>query len=310
MKHIKTLLSATLSFITALPLCAAVTVSEKTIERIDSYVNNDPDSAIILCNEALGTLPDRTTAEKVSLLTIRGNASFTLGDYPAAIADFSRAVRAAEEIADTMACVNALSDLGVAYRVSQKSDSALICYNRALAMLEGADAPAIEANILTSIAVLFANEGRFEEAVPFAEKGLARARRTDDIETQIYAASSLGSALFLAGKHERGLATQRGIISVAEQKGIPRYILKTYASIIAMHNRLGHPDSVSYYIDRGQAVLDRVPEASIESIGFLEQSFVILTAMGRYRESLDIQKKISPCRTRAPSCLSTASGNG
>ena len=167
-------------------------------------------------------------------------------------------------------------------------------------MLEGADAPAIEANILTSIAVLFANEGRFEEAVPFAEKGLARARRTDDIETQIYAASSLGSALFLAGKHERGLATQRGIISVAEQKGIPRYILKTYASIIAMHNRLGHPDSVSYYIDRGQAVLDRVPEASIESIGFLEQSFVILTAMGRYRESLDIQKKILAMQDSRP----------
>lgn len=300
MKHIKTILSATLSFITALPLFAAVTVSEKAIERIDSYVNNDPDSAIILCNEALGTLPDRITAEKVSLLTIRGNASFTLGDYPAAIADFSRAVRSAEEIADTMACVNALSDLGVAYRVSQKSDSALICYNRALAMLEGASAPGIEANILTSIAVLFANEGRFEEAVPFAEKGLAKARQTDDIETQIYAASSLGSALFLAGNYERGLATQRGIISVAEQKGIPRYILKTYASIIAMHNRLGHPDSVSYYIDRGQAVLDRVPEASIESIGFLEQSFVILTSMGRYRESLDIQKKILAMQDSRP----------
>ena len=280
MKHIKTILSATLSFITALPLCAAVTVSEKAIERIDSYVNNDPDSAIILCNEALGTLPDRITAEKVSLLTIRGNASFTLGDYPAAIAD-----------------------LGVAYRVSQKSDSALICYNRALAMLEGASAPGIEANILTSIAVLFANEGRFEEAVPFAEKGLAKARQTDDIETQIYAASSLGAALllaFLAGNYERGLATQRGIISVAEQKGIPRYILKTYASIIAMHNRLGHPDSVSYYIDRGQAVLDRVPEASIESIGFLEQSFVILTSMGRYRESLDIQKKILAMQDSRP----------
>ncbi|MDE6305929.1 MAG: hypothetical protein K2L90_04995, partial [Muribaculaceae bacterium] len=174
------------------------------------------------------------------------------------------------------------------------------CYNRALAMLETVDVPDVEANILTSIAVLFANQGRFEEAVPFAEKGLAKARQTDDIETQIYAASSLGSALFLAGEYERGLSTQRGIIGVAEQKGIPRYMLKTYASIIAMHNRLGNPDSVSCYIARGRAVLDRVPEASIESVGFLEQSFVVLTAMGRYRESLDIQKKILAMQDSRP----------
>ncbi|MDE5989463.1 MAG: tetratricopeptide repeat protein [Duncaniella sp.] len=284
----------------SIPLHASTPIDENAIQRIDSYVNTDPDSAIILCNEALAQLSDRTTAPKVSLLSIRGNALFTLGDNTAAIADFSAAVRSAEEIADTMACVNALSDLGVAYRVNQQSDSALICYNRALALLEKSDAPDLEASILTSIAVLFANQGRFEEAVTFAEKGLDKARLTDDIETQIYAASSLGSALFLAGHHDRGLQTQRNIIGIAEKKGIPRYMLKTYASIIAMHNRLGHPDSVRYYIDRGRAVLDKVPEASIESIGFLEQSFVILTAMGRYRESLDIQKKILDMQDSRP----------
>lgn len=300
MKRAETFLYILTLLLASIPLHASTPIDENAIQRIDSYVNTDPDSAIILCNEALAQLPDRTTAQKVSLLSIRGNALFTLGDNPAAIADFSSAVRSAEEIADTMACVNALSDLGVAYRVNQQSDSALICYNRALALLEKSDAPDLEANILTSIAVLFANQGRFDEAVTFAEKGLDKARLTDDIETQIYAASSLGSALFLAGHHDRGLQTQRNIIGVAEKKGIPRYMLKTYASIIAMHNRLGHPDSVRYYIDRGRAVLDKVPEASIESIGFLEQSFVILTAMGRYRESLDIQKKILDMQDSRP----------
>lgn len=300
MKRAETFLYILTLLLASIPLHASTPIDENAIQRIDSYVNTDPDSAIILCNEALAQLSDRTTAPKVSLLSIRGNALFTLGDNTAAIADFSAAVRSAEEIADTMACVNALSDLGVAYRVNQQSDSALICYNRALALLEKSDAPDLEASILTSIAVLFANQGRFEEAVTFAEKGLNKARLTDDIETQIYAASSLGSALFLAGHHDRGLQTQRNIIGVAEKKGIPRYMLKTYASIIAMHNRLGHPDSVRYYIDRGRAVLDKVPEASIESIGFLEQSFVILTAMGRYRESLDIQKKILDMQDSRP----------
>ncbi len=271
------------------PLCS---MAEGWIDRIDKYVNSDPDSAIILCDEALDGNRRLGDDERISLLTIRGNARFVLGDYPLAISDFKSAVKFAESTADTMACVNALSDLGVAYRVSQYPDSAIICYNRALEMLNGKNAPDMEASILTSIAVLFANQGRYDEAVTYAEKGFDKSLLTDDIETQIYAGSSLGSALFLAGDHSRSLITQRSVVGLAERKGVPRYILKTYASIIAMHNRLGNTDSVSHYIDRGRALVDRVPEASIESIGFMEQSFVVLTDMGRYRESLDIQKKI------------------
>lgn len=271
------------------PLCC---IAEGWIDRIDKYVNSDPDSAIILCDEALDGNRRLGDDERISLLTIRGNARFVLGDYPLAISDFESAVKLAESTADTMACVNALSDLGVAYRVSQYPDSAIICYNRALEMLNGKNAPDMEASILTSIAVLFANQGRYDEAVAYAEKGFEKSLLTDDIETQIYAGSSLGSALFLAGDHSRSLTTQRSVVGLAERKGVPRYILKTYASIIAMHNRLGNTDSVSHYIDRGRALVDRVPEASIESIGFMEQSFVVLTDMGRYRESLDIQMKI------------------
>lgn len=267
-------------------------LAENWIDRIDAYVNSDPDSAIILCNEALNNRSRLVDDDRISLITIRGNASFALGDYTAAISDFRQAVTLAENVADTMACVNSLSDLGVAYRVSQRPDSAIICYNRALDMLKGKNVPDMEANILTSIAVLFANQGRFDEAVSYAEKGFGKAMMTDDIETQIYAGSSLGSALFLSGEQKRGLAAQRKVVSLAERKGVARYILKTYASMIAMHNRIGDADSVRYYIGRGQALVDKVPEASIESIGFMEQSFVVLTDMGRYRESLDIQMKI------------------
>lgn len=302
MKHLTTILLSIPLFLTTL---SAVTIpttphGEIDIDKIDSYVNADPDSAIIICNEALHTHTPLTPVIESQLLTVRGNAFFTHGDSPAAIADFSKAAALAEEAADTTLCVNALSDLGVAYRVNQQSDSALICYNKALDMLHGTGNDMLEANILTSIAILFANQGRLTEALPFAEKGMEKARLTDDIETQIYAASTLGSALFIAGEHNRGLATQRHIVGVAERKGIPRYILKTYAAIMAMHNRLGNPDSVRHYINRGNILLQKVPEASVESIGFMEQSFVILTAMGRYRESLDIQMKILDMKDSRP----------
>lgn len=59
-----------------------------------------------------------------------------------------------------------------------------------------------------------------------------------------------------------------------------------------MHNRLGNTDSVSHYINLGRELLPKVPEASVESIGFMDQSSAVLTDMGRYRESLDLQMKI------------------
>ncbi|MDE5666432.1 MAG: tetratricopeptide repeat protein [Duncaniella sp.] len=265
---------------------------EERIEYINSYVNTNPDSALILCEEALAGKLGKDNKARTALLTISGNAYFTLGDNANAIRYFNRAVDTAIGGNDTIGCVNALSDLGVAYRVNQQPDSALICYNRALSLLENSDDPFLESNILISISILFGHQRRYGEAISFAEKGVAKAMMTDDIETQIYAVSTLGTALFLDGQKDRGLAEQRKIIQVAEHKGVPRYILKTYASIISMHHRLGNQDSVRYYIRRGEALMPKVPAASVESIGFMEQSFMLLTSMGRYKESLDIQKKI------------------
>ncbi len=86
------------------------------------------------------------------------------------------------------------------------------------------------------------------------------------------------------------------MVAISEKRGLPRYILKTYASIIDMHYKDGRRDSVDYYISRGQKLMSQVPEASVESMGFLEESYVVLSAMGRYRESLDIQNKILSMR--------------
>lgn len=106
------------------------------IDEIDSYVNSNPDSAIILCNDAIREHYPLDGSEKVALLTIRGNANFTLGNYDTAKADFRKAADLAFDIADTLAYINALSDLGVAYRVSQQQDSAMACYNHALNMIK------------------------------------------------------------------------------------------------------------------------------------------------------------------------------
>lgn len=123
---------------------------EERIEYINSYVNTNPDSALILCEKALAGKLGKDNEARTALLTISGNAYFTLGDNANAIRYFKRAVDTAIGGNDTIGCVNALSDLGVAYRVNQQPDSALICYNRALSLLANSDDPFLESNILIS----------------------------------------------------------------------------------------------------------------------------------------------------------------
>lgn len=265
--------------------------TDSIIARADALIETAPDSAIAICDSLYngGRLSER---QKALTLHTLGNACFAKGDMPRAIDLFSNATDKARECGDSLILAAALSDLGVSFRVSGNTDSALVMYNQALTVLEQLDAPAEEASLLTSIAVLYANQGRFDESIRFGRRAFDMAKQSNDIETIMYAGQTLGIVLYLKGDKEEGLTIEREMVTIAENRRLPRYILKTYASIIDMHYKDGNSDSVDIYIARGQQILPQVAESSVEALGFLEESYVVLTAYGRYRESLELQQRI------------------
>ncbi len=267
---------------------------EKDIEWANAFVDTNPDSALI----AVRTIEDRyskqlTKTNRIQLAIIRGNAWFSNGDVSKGVTNLKQAVNLSREAHDTTLLIQSLSDLGVMSRVAQHPDSALICYQEALQLMHvhGASADD-EAHLLTSMAILYTNTNRVTDAVPFARKAVIKAEQSDNIETMMYAGSQSGMILFLAGHKEEGLAIERRIVSMAERKGAPRYVLKAYASIIDMHYKCGQTDSVMIYIQKGNQLTKRIPKGSVESLGFMEECYVVLAAMGRYRESLAIQQRI------------------
>ncbi len=265
------------------------------IEKANSFVDTNPDSALILCDSLLDIV-DSDIKSKAQLLSIRGNALFSIGKNKDAITAFQNAVNAASEARDSLTLANALSDMGVVYRVSEHPDTALLFYNKALDIFNKIDAPAETAHLLTSIAILFTNQGRIKEAIPYAQRAFKTATESDNIETEMYSGATLGIILFHDGQTDEGLDIERKMVHIAETKGAPRYILKTYASIIDMHYKLGDTDSVAVYINRGKDLLPQVPENSVEAIGFLEESYIVLTSLKRYSESLEIQQHLLSLR--------------
>lgn len=263
------------------------------LEQAEEMIDVSPDSAIVMVDAVLADYPGVAVGATGAVLHVtRGEALFAAGRVPEAMTEFKLGRDMAAESADTVTMVAAVSSLGVAYRVSQQPDSALVCYTEALDLLKECDAPEQEAHLLTSIAILFANSGRFADAVPYAMQAMDKAEEADDMDVMMYAGSTAGIILYNAGDKNGGIAVERRIVDMAQAKGAPRYTLKAYASIIDMHYKEGNTDSVYCYMARGRELLPQVPEGSVEALGFMEESYVILTAMRRYAESLDIQKRI------------------
>lgn len=288
------LITIILAFLSLTGLASNPRSIETAVEKASSYVDTNPDSALLAVDYIETKYSDRlTVTHQATLALIRANAYFSSGDLPGSIVAIRYAVELSRQAGNSDLLIRSLSDAGVMYRVDQKPDSALICYNEALDLMHSHGAEdEDEAHLLISIAILYINTNRMTAAVPYARRAVQLAEKSKSLETMMYAGSQGGLILFKAGYYDEGLAMLRTIVCMAESQGAPRYALKAYAAIIDMHYKQGRNDSVMEYIDRGNRLMDRVPEGSVESIGFMEECYVVLNAMGRYRESLAIQQKI------------------
>ncbi len=267
---------------------------DDALERADAMIETDPHGAVRLC-DSIGAL--RLDAQQEGqLLHTKGNALFAEGKTDEAKPIFRLAAKKSCLAGDSLTWASALSDLGICYRITEQLDSALASYEEALEILQRLDAPTETAYLLTSIAVFYANQGRFDEAAKYGRRAFALAKQSDNIESVMYAGGTLGIVLYLGDQKDEGLSIEREMVDIARQHGMPRYILKTYAAIIDMHYKDGRRDSVDFYLERGREILPQVPEASVEALGFLEESYVVLSALGRYDESLEIQQKILSLR--------------
>lgn len=270
----------------------------------DSLIDISPDSTLVLCRNFFMEYPDVADSLRARARLIEGNAYFSMGDLTEARTAMSEAKAIASRCGDTYTCINATADLGVAMRVSQQPDSALTLYNEALAMIGDNSSYADEkAHLLTSIAILFANTGHLDEARDYADKAVAASKESGDPDLIMYATSQAGAIYNLMGDREMATRLSYEALADARRQGLPRYELKALGHIIDIHLRENRPDSVDFYLRRGEELARLFPETSVEGLGFLEEKYVVLTAMGRYRESLAVQKRLMRLQDCAPTFM-------
>ena len=257
------------------------------------YAYRDADSARYYCGKGL-EYADRSTSEPyLALLNDLADAYISSGELEEGIRQLRLAYAEAGRLdygAEYRASV--LTSMGVAYRLREMPDSALHCYNQALDVLQGREMYDEETHLLTSIAVLYANTSRLEEAEQYAGRALQAADRCDDIDMMFYAYTTAGSICVLQGKNDEASRLIHPILDKARLQQKPRMVLKCLTFMLAMFQRTGQRDSIDYYMPQAEELVPGIPPGSTEVVGYRETLYMILSGMGRYRESLRIQQEL------------------
>lgn len=257
------------------------------------YAYRNSDSARHYCEEGLKHARREVCEPYLVLLNNLAEAYSAAGEMEQAASLYKHTLTECIRLhSDSSLQATVSTSLGVVYRRRDMPDSALYFYNRGLALLRGQQAYDEEAHLLTNIAVLYANTSRLEEAERYALLATEAAQKCEDMDMVIYAANTAGVILTLCGKNEEAISQLYPALAKALQQGKPRFILKGVTYLLGMFHRMNQPDSINHYMTETEKLIPLLPENSAEVQGYRETLYQILSRMGRYDESLAIQKQL------------------
>ena len=150
--------------------------------------------------------------------------------------------------------------------------------------------------MLTSIAILYTNTARLKEGEYYIRKALEASEKSDDMDMVMYAAATAGSIFTLRENYAEAAQLLYPVLAKAREQQKPRFVLKIIAYLLSAYYRLDNRDSINHYMAEGDKVAAGLPATNAEVQGYHESLCDILTKMGRYGESLHIQKRMLAAR--------------
>jgi class 3 adenylate cyclase/tetratricopeptide (TPR) repeat protein/nucleoside-triphosphatase THEP1 len=185
--------------------------------------------------------------------------SLRLADVATSMADNSRALRAAEQAraiadqrGDRLGAGEAIHRIATFQWMAGATQDAERTVREGIALLEPLGSSGALAACYTELARLAMIDNRDDEAVAYGERGIAMARETGALQTEIFGLNFVGTALSHDAKSaDDGLALLRRSLAMAEEHDLPQHAQRAFNNTAASLIRLGRP-----YAER-RAVVDR-----------------------------------------------------
>lgn len=189
------------------------------------------------------------------------------GNMKAAVEEGYSTCRLLEQNRDTLTYLITNGNLGVAYRRLGMTDSAMVCYTRALNLALPFGDNATTAYIYNNLSVLYCETKRFDEALDYAEKALAYANDSEDYNEKYSAIANKASALGGKGEYAEAVRILSGAYKEIAEEGATVVKTKFISYITDYSLKMNRTDSVEYYIREGEKLAESLPQNSTSALG-------------------------------------------
>lgn len=219
------------------------------------YQQNKGDSCIHFAKRALEISEEMPWPLGTALAYFRiGNAYFNTADYPQALANNIRSLRAYEQAKDTFGIAKLLNSLGGLYHQDENYPQALAHFTRAIDLMQKTGHWKSTSAPLTGIAEIYKLQKNYPLAIEYNLKALAIREKTGHKLGIAVSKHNLGEIYVLMNKAKKGLAYLFDGLAIDQQLGTPQDLAIDYHMIGRGYLQLGQLDSAIWYAQKSLTI--------------------------------------------------------
>lgn len=251
-----------------------------------------PDSAIASLQRGLRIYPEAHDSmlaqyygELSATYCIVGNMRQAV-DYGRLALPLLRKYGSSEDFA--VACGN----VGISCRRLGQNDSAAIFYQQGLEVAMQSDDAESQAYLSNNLSVLYAEMGRYEESVIYAEKAAQAAIKAGDDVERLSAEANKGAALLLSGHADEAVKILTPTIEQADSTSSTLLKLKIINYMVKALIEEQQWSATTPYLQRGEELAAQLPQGNTASAGILEAKMIVQTEQHRYADALQTIERL------------------
>ncbi len=251
-------------------------IAEGDLDRSAAII----DSILSLRGFRNDTMYARVLVEKSTIMLYSGNVDAA---KPIALGAAAKIDPDGDQIVNT----SLWNNLAVAYNRQELTDSALMCYERALHHASRSGDLSWTSTLYCNLGVLYYNRLNYPMATRMFRRAVADANACDDGYTELVSAQLLTNALLATDSIDGAGRAARHSWNLALQSEDPGLQLRCIPGLVQYYEKTAREDSATYFIGVGAGLLADVPPESPQAAGFHSMRIRYNMEHGNYRQALD-----------------------
>lgn len=255
------------------------------------YHNGELDKCIALVDRSLAQIPgsiDQSLTIKFHIL--KGQCYVKQTQLDLAVDQFNIALKLADKFKDDADKAGTLLSIGWAYMEHGKYDDAIGFFNE-IFKIKAPNQYLNKSTVYNNIASCYNSLNKPQQAMPYAQQGIAEAKRTDNQVDLANGLNILAGAAYQQGKVKQALTWLNEASKVRETVGDPSMLAADYIELSDMYRKNGQFNAAITYA-RKAAAISAQNKINLKLIDAYTALAAGLESKGSYREAVTYYNKL------------------